>query len=435
MYNANVLTHRSEPVRYAVVEARCPVPEPAHQPWKTDQWFSSPWNYADEVTADFTIADDLQVHDVTLRDGEQQAGIEFTADDKIRIAEALSAAGVHRIEAGLPAVSPADEAAVRGIVKAGLDAEIYSFSRCMVPDVQLAIDTGVSGVVMEIPSSHHLIEKAYQWPLDKAIDLSIESTALAHENGLKVSFFPIDATRAGMVELLDDLEKVANNGHVDTIGLVDTFGVISPHAVSFFARNVRKRLGVPLETHFHMDFGMGVANTVLAVAEGAKVIQTTVAGLGERAGNAPMEETVLALLTMYGVDTGINTEHFYDIAQLVLGLAGVQQPSNRPVIGERLFHVESGIIASWVKNAGEHRTEPFPYVPELVGQSGPTIVLGKGSGLDSIGIWMDRLGLEWSDSKELEAVLAEVKGASLAKREVLDEDEFIGIVQKVLPEA
>jgi isopropylmalate/homocitrate/citramalate synthase len=406
-----------------------------HEPWKTDRWFSSPWNYLPEITEGFSIDPELQVHDVTLRDGEQQAGVEFSADDKIRIAAALSEAGVHRIEAGLPAVSAADEAAVRGIVAAGLDAEIYAFSRCMIDDVKLAVDTGVSGVVMEIPSSHHLIELAYRWEIKKAIELSIEATSYAHEHGLKVSFFPIDATRAGMVELLEDLETVAREGHVDTVGLVDTFGVISPHAVTYFARNVRERLGVPLETHFHMDFGMGVANTALAVAEGARVIQTTVAGLGERAGNAPMEETVLALLTMYGVDTGIKTEHFYDISRLVLGLADVQQPSNRPVIGEQLFHVESGIIASWVNNVGqEHLTEAFPYRPELVGQSPPKIVLGKGSGLDSIAIWLDRYGVTAS-LEEVTEILMNVKEASLAKRNLLDEDEFLAIVEKVLPGA
>lgn len=403
------------------------------EPWKTDNFFSSPWNYLPEITEGFNINPELQVHDVTLRDGEQQAGIEFSTDDKVRIAAALSDAGIHRIEAGLPAVSPADEAAVREIVKADLESKVYAFSRCMIADVKLAVDTGVEGVVMEIPSSHHLIEKAYRWELEKAIELSIESTQYAHDHGLQVSFFPIDATRAGMVELLDDLETVANSGHVDTIGLVDTFGVISPHAVEFFARNVRERINVPLETHFHMDFGMGVANTVLAAAQGAKVIQTTVAGLGERAGNAPTEETVLALLTMYGVDMGIKTEKFYDVARLVLGLAGVEQPSNRPVIGERLFEVESGIIATWVNNVGqEHLTEAFPYRPELVGQTGPRIVLGKGSGLDSIAIWLDRLNIAW-ETPEVEEILKEVKAFSLEKKETLDEDEFLKIVDQVIP--
>jgi isopropylmalate/homocitrate/citramalate synthase len=402
-------------------------------PWWTDQWMSSPWNYLPEVVEGFALPRTLQVHDVTLRDGEQQAGVEFTTDDKIRIAEMLAEAGVHRIEAGLPAVSKADERAVRDIVKRQLPSKVYAFSRCMIDDVKLAVDCGVAGVVMEIPSSHHLIEKAYRWPVEKAIDLSIEATSYAHEHGLTVSFFPIDATRARIVELLDDLSRVARDGHVDAVGLVDTFGVISPHAVGYFVSQVRDRLAVPLETHFHMDFGLGVANTVMAVTMGATCIQTTVAGLGERAGNTPMEETLLALLTMYGLDTGIHTDRFYPMAREVLDRAGVSQPSNRPVVGERLFHVESGIIASWVKNVGdEFLTEAFPYRPELVGQSKPQIVLGKGSGMDSVAIWLDRIGVS-AATNEIEAVLAEVKGSSLAKKGLLDEEEFAAIVDRVLP--
>jgi isopropylmalate/homocitrate/citramalate synthase len=401
--------------------------------WKTDKWFSSPWNYLPEVTEEFQIPDNVQVHDVTLRDGEQQAGIEFSADDKLRIAEALAEAGIHRIEAGLPAVSPADKEAVDRIVAADLPSEIYAFSRCMVADVELAIDSGVTGVVMEVPASHHLIEKAYQWPVERAIDASIEATKYAHDNGLKVTFFPIDATRASMTELLDDLEAVATDGHVDNIALVDTFGVTSPHAIRYYTRRVRERLDVPLETHFHMDFGMGVANTALAVTEGASVVHTTVSGLGERAGNAPTEETVLALLTMYGLDLGIKTERFTDIAKLVADLSGVSQPGNRPVTGDMLYNVESGIIATWVKNAGDDLLEPFPYRPELVGQPQPSIVLGKGSGLDSVALWLGRHDINDAETKEIEAILAEVKGKSLAKKGLLDDEEFLDIVRDVMP--
>jgi isopropylmalate/homocitrate/citramalate synthase len=401
-------------------------------PWQTDKWFSSPWNYLPEVREDIRLPSELQVHDVTLRDGEQQAGVVFTTEDKVRIAEALAEAGVHRIEAGLPAVSRADEAAVREIVALGLPSRIYAFSRCMVDDVKLAADCGVEGVVMEIPSSHHLVERAYRWPVEKAIDLSIEATAYAHEQGLKVSFFPIDATRAGLVEYLDLIATVARQGHVDAVGLVDTFGVLSPHAVRMFVRRTRERLGVPLETHFHMDFGMGVANTVIAVTEGAEVIQTTVTGLGERAGNTPMEETILALLTMYGLDAGIEIERFFQLSRMVMERSGVQQPSNRPVVGERLFNVESGIITTWVKNVGdEFLTESFPYRPELVGQKAVEVVLGKGSGLDSVAIWLDRLGRS-ATTEEMQAMLDEVKGRSLEKKSLLTEDEFLEIVQRVL---
>ncbi|MFW2340006.1 MAG: pyruvate carboxyltransferase [Acidimicrobiia bacterium] len=402
-------------------------------PWKTESFFSSPWNYLPEVTEKFQLPEKIQIHDVTLRDGEQQAGVEFTADDKVRIAEALSESGIHRIEAGLPAVSPADTEAVKRIAGAGLDAEIYAFSRCMISDVKLALECGVTGVIMEVPASHHLIEKAYQWPVERAIEASVESTKFAHENGLKVTFFPIDATRSSMTQLLDDLETVATNGYVDNIGLVDTFGVCSPHAISYYTRRVRERMKVPVETHFHMDFGMGVANTLIAAGEGASVLQTTVSGIGERAGNAPTEETVLALLTMYGMDLGIKTEKFTEIARLVAELSGVTQPANRPVTGEKLYNVESGIITTWVKNVGDDLTEPFPYRPELVGQSQPEAVLGKGSGVDSVAIWLGRHGIHDADTKEIELILAEAKGVSLAKKGLLDDDEFLDIVREVLP--
>lgn len=402
----------------------------AEEPWHTDRWFTSPWNFLPEIREGLSLPGEVQVHDVTLRDGEQQAGVVFTKDDKLRIAEALAEAGVHRIEAGLPAVSPADDAAVREMVKMGLSSEIYAFSRCMVDDVKRAADCGVTGVVMEIPSSHHLIEKAYRWPVERAIDASIEATTLAHELGMKVSFFPIDATRAGLTEYLDLLEKVATEGHVDAVGLVDTFGVLSPHGVRLFVRRTRERLGVPLETHFHMDFGLGVANTLIAVAEGVEVVQTTVTGIGERAGNTPMEETVLALLTMYGLDTGIRTDRFFELSRLVMQLAGVAQPSNRPVVGERLYNVESGIISTWVRNVGDELTESFPYRPELVGQPQPVLVLGKGSGLDSVAGALERVG-RTVPPELLQPILDEVKARSLETKGLIDDDAFNQIVDAV----
>nr|MDQ3344137.1 pyruvate carboxyltransferase [Actinomycetota bacterium] len=193
-------------------------------PWHTDRWFTSPWNHDPEM-GDLQFPSDIEIHDVTLRDGEQQAGVEFRADDKIRIAEALAEAGVQRIEAGLPAVSAEDEKAVREIASRNLGSTIYAFSRCMVDDVKKAIDCGVDGVVMEIPSSKHLIELGYRWSLDRAVDLSIQATSFAHDAGLKVSFFPIDATRASVTDYLNLVSRVAEDGHVDALGLVDTFGV------------------------------------------------------------------------------------------------------------------------------------------------------------------------------------------------------------------
>lgn len=404
----------------------------AQTPWKTDRWFTSPWNHDEEVASGYAFPDEIQIHDVTLRDGEQQSGVVFTMDEKIRIAESLAEAGVHRIEAGLPAVSAEDEKAVRAIAARGLPSEVYAFSRCMVDDAKRAVDCGVSGVVMEIPSSRHLIELGYRWSVERAIDLSVEATNYAHEQGLKVAFFPIDATRADMADYLDLMERVARDGHMDSFVLVDTFGVLAPHAVQRFAQVTRDRLQVPLETHFHMDYSLGVANSLLAAAAGATTIQTTVAGLGERAGNTPMEETVLALLTLYNRDIGIKTEKLTALAHMVGEISGVRQPSNRPVTGDRLFDIESGIIATWFRNARDTDvTEAVPFLPSLVGQSGPAIVYGKGSGIDSVAEALEQLGLEADEAQRLE-ILEELKVAAIRRHELLTLSEVEAVARDVL---
>ena len=406
------------------------------QPWKTDQYFVSAWNYQPEATAGFDPPGSIEVHDVTLRDGEQQAGVEFTVDEKLRLAEMLAEAGVQRIEAGLPAVSPADAEAVKRIAAAGLPARIFSFSRCMVDDVKRALDSGVDAIVMEIPSSEHIIELAYRWEYERALELTIESTRFAHDNGLFVSFFPIDSTRADITTFLNMIEVIARDGHMDSLALVDTFGVLSPNAAAFMARKVRERVDKPLEAHFHMDFSMGVANAVMAVANGVGTIQVSVSGTGERAGNTPLEDTVMALKTMYGIESGIDFSKLYPLSRAVREAARVPVPPNRGIVGDRLFHVESGIIASWVKNGGrEHLTEAFPFRPEMVGQSGPEIVLGKGSGLDSVLIWLDRTSLGPASDEEMMAILQEVKATSLQRKGLLSEDDFRRIAEGVLGKA
>ncbi len=403
------------------------------EPWNTQQWFVSPWNYVDAVRAQLQFPSRLLVHDVTLRDGEQQTGIVFTKDDKIRIAEALAEAGVHRIEAGMPVVSPSDEAAIKEIVKRNLGPQIFAFSRCMVDDVKRAVECGVSGVVMEIPSSEHIIKYAYRWPLQKALDLSIEATRYAHEQGLEVVFFPIDFSRAEMTWVLDLITRVATEGHMDALVLVDTFGVCSPHAMQYFVRQVKSRVNTRLEAHFHMDFGMGVANTIMALAEGVEVMHTTVLGIGERAGNTPMEETVLALLTMYGVDVGLKYDKLYKLAHLVKERSGHAVPTNKPVVGDLLFQIESGIIATWFLNCGdEHATELFPFRWELVGQKPAGIVLGKGSGIDAIKAALAKLGLQVDEEEALKVVSA-VKEFSLQRKRLLTDEEFQSLVHATLP--
>ena len=404
----------------------------AKTPWKTKNWFVSPWNYEEEVTRDFKPPKKVKIHDITLRDGEQQAGIIFRKDDKIRIAEKLAEAGVHRIEAGMPAVSPPDEAAIKEIVKRDLGPEIFCFCRCMVDDVKRAADCGVKGIVIEIPASAQLIKQAYKWPLNKAIDLSIKATAFAKEQGLYTVFFTIDGTRTEMKWLLDLVGRVAREGHMDAFTLVDTFGVLSPHGARYFTKKVKQKVKKPIEIHFHSDFGLGVANTIMAILAGAEVIHSTVTGIGERAGNTPMEETVLALLTMYNIDVGIDYSKLNELSKLVRELSGTEVPLNRPFIGDGAYTIESGIVTGWFKNAFESNpTTVFPVHPNFVGHEPPKIVMGKKSGIDNIEIWAKKLGIQMSEGEAL-AIIQEIKLRSHDLKRNLTEDEFKELAKEVI---
>jgi isopropylmalate/homocitrate/citramalate synthase len=409
-------------------------PKSVGTPWKTDKWFVSPWNYEPEVVKQlkFPPAKDIKIHDISLRDGEQQAGIVYSLEDKVKIAKALAGAGVHRIEAGMPAVSKVDEAAIKEIVQLNLGPDIFAFSRCIASDVKLAKECGVKGIVVEIPSSEHIIKHAYGWELQKAIDLSIEATLLAKDLGLYTVWFPIDASRADMGWFLDLIEKISTEGHLDALAVVDTFGGISPHAIPNLIKMIKKRVKKPLEPHFHDDFGMGVANTLMALACGCTVAHTTVTGIGERAGNAAMEELVLALLTMYGIDIGIKTEKFCALSKLVRELSRTQIPSNRPIVGETLLNVESGIVASWVRRCrDENPLELGPFVPSLVGQQPIDLVMGKSSGVDSVAEWLEKMGVDASQEQR-EAIVLKVKDFSIKKKGLLTQEEFKKIYNSVV---
>ncbi len=402
------------------------------KPWRNDSWFTSPWNFAAEVREGMNFPAKIKIHDITLRDGEQQTGITFRREEKVEIARLLADIGVHRIEAGMPAVSPQDEAAIKEIVDLDLGPEIFAFSRCMLPDVKKAVECGISGIVIEIPSSEHIIRDAYGWELDKAVKLSIEATLAAKEAGLYTVFFPIDSSRADITWFLDLIEKIATEGHMDALAVVDTFGVLNPHAVPYLMKKIRERLSQPLEPHFHDDFNVGVANTIMGLAAGGSVAHTTVTGVGERAGNTPMEDLAMALLTMYDVDLGLNTAGFVSLSRRVCELAKHRIPTNRPVVGERLYQIESGIIASWAKMAGEPNfLSMAPFRPQMVGLEPYSVVMGKNSGIDSVALWLEELEEEATEEQRLEMV-ARIKAKALEKKDLLTLDEFKEIYGEVV---
>jgi isopropylmalate/homocitrate/citramalate synthase len=405
------------------------------QPWKTDNWFTSPWCYLPEVRKDYGFAPKIKIHDVTLRDGEQQTAVVFRREEKVAIARKLDALGIHRIEAGMPAVSAQDKAAISDIAALGLKAEVFAFARCIPEEIKVVKECGCKGVVVEIPASDHMIQNAYGWTVDRAMKSSIDTTLAAKEAGLYTVFFTIDATRTDLGRFLDIVERVATEGHMDALTMADTVGVCTPDAVNYVVKKVIERLKKPVEIHCHQDFGLGVANTISALTAGASVAHTTVTGLGERAGNVPMEDVVMSLLCLYGKDLGIHTEMFCDVSRFVLDLAKVSVPPNRPIVGDKLYEVESGIIAGWVRMA--RKDNPLEYVPfsaELVGQKPVSIVLGKNSGPPSIEEWCEKLGVTATEAERL-AMLQMVKAKSFEKKDLLTADEFKEIVARVLQKA
>jgi hypothetical protein len=281
----------------------------ANEPWHTEDWFTSPWNFDEEVAGGFTFNPNLQIHDVTLRDGEQQAGVVFTADDKVRIAEALAEAGVHRIEAGLPAVSDADFQAVKRIAAAGLPSQIYAFSRCIVDDVKLAVDCGVTGIVCEVPSSRHLIELGYQWSVERAIDAAVQATQYAHEQGLIVSFFPIDATRASLADYLDIIEQVADGGHIDALGLVDTLGSLTPtRGGAISSRSLAIDSTCPWRPTSTRTTAWASPTASSPRRWGPTSSKPRCRASVSAQATPPLEETVMALQTLYNQNIGIKLE-------------------------------------------------------------------------------------------------------------------------------
>lgn len=387
------------------------------KPWLKEHWWVSYLNFADEVRKNLRLPKKVKIHDITLRDGEQQAGVIFNKEEKIKIARMLDEFGVDRIEAGMPAVSAEDKEAVKAIANEGLKAEVFCFSRCMKSDVDLALDCDVDGIAIEIPSSIHLIRYGYGWPLQKAIDLSIEATEYAGKHGLYVAFFTIDSTRADLDWWFKIIDSVSKKGHMDSLVLVDTFGVCTPEAIRYFTKRARRRFKKPIEAHFHNDFGLATANTLAAVSEGAEVVHTTVNAIGERMGNADLAEVSLAMEALYGIKSELKYEKLYELSKIVEKASKIKMPPHKAIVGDGAFETESGIVSGWWLRARAAKKPliVFPYDWNLVGQKGVRIVLGKKSGRDGVANALRELGMNPSE-KQIDEALKNVKLEALKKK-------------------
>lgn len=388
------------------------------------KWWVSEANYATEVMNQYHFPSKIEILDTSLRDGEQQPGIVLTRKDKVMIAKKLAEAGVHRIEAGTPAVSSEDADAIKEIASLGLGPKIFAFVRNTPDDMKLAKECGVDGVIAEIPGSEHLLKYGKKWSVEKAIHAAIEGTLAAKELGLHVTFFPADSSRASLDFLMDSVQQISEGGHMDSLALVDTFGCYSPEGAAYTVKKLKERFKQPIEVHFHDDFGLGAASTIAGLAAGAEVAHVTVNGIGERAGSAGLEPVVLALRMLYGYDTGIKTELLKDLSDLMVQLSGFPVQATKPIVGDSIFGWETGMPSSLWLNCKD--TEPLamlPYLWTMTGQKEPSIYLGKKSGKDNVKKWLNDYNL--SIPEELESqLLALVKDKSITLKRDLTGDEF-----------
>jgi isopropylmalate/homocitrate/citramalate synthase len=343
-------------------------------------------------------------------------------EEKLEIAKALSEAGVERIEAGFPRVSDDDWRAVQLISEAGLDAEIWGFSRAVRADVEALVELGVRASVIESPISE-LKLRALGVSREEMLKRIREAVAFAVDSGIHVAYFGVDSTRAEP-DFYDAAYAAAVEAGAAEVVVVDTLGVAGPEAVAELVGRTKERVGAgtPVHFHGHNDFGLATANAVAAVKAGAEWIHGTVNGMGERAGNANIAEVALTLRAVYGLETRLDLAKARALADRVQELSGYELEPWKPLTGENLFRRESGAVASQF-----HDPESIePYSSELV-SADRGIVLGKKSGLDSIRIKADELGLDVPEERRAE-VLAAVKKLGTDKRGLVTDDEFRRLV-------
>jgi len=371
----------------------------------------------------YRLGGHVGLYDTTLRDGEQTVGVVLDPEQKLEIARLLDGLGIDRIEAGFPRVSQDDWNAVKLISDAGLSAEVWGFSRAVPADLEALVELGVSYSVIESPISDLKLD-AIGVSREKMLDRITSAMRFAAEHGIHAAFFGVDSTRAKPDFYRQVYESAIEAGAKEVV-VVDTLGIASPEAVfDLVSSTVELAGGVPVHFHGHNDFGVATASAVAAVRAGAAYVQGTINGMGERAGNANLGEVALALKALYGVETNLKLDRIRAVSERVRELSGYELEPWKPVTGETLYRRESGAVASQFHDPPSIE----PYSSELVATS-RSIVLGKKSGVDSIRIKAEELGLDVPEDRYPELLNA-VKAAGTAKRGLVTDEEFAALVSR-----
>lgn len=382
-------------------------------------------NYNKTVLERLNPPSRVTIFDTTLRDGEQQPNIALSVDSKLEIATALSDLGVDIIEAGFPANSEGEKEAVKKVASAGLNAKICALCRCTQGDIDAALDCDVDDIHVFIATSDIHLKHKLKTTREQAQEKAIWAVDYVKAHGRRCEFSCEDATRTDL-DFLKKMHLAVQEAHVDRIDVPDTVGTMSPAAMSYLIGELKKVTKVPLAVHCHNDFGLAVANSLAAVGAGAEQVHVTINGLGERAGNAALEEVVMGLISFFGLKTNVNTKKITSVSRLVSRLTGVYVQPNKAIVGENAFAHESGIHVHGILGAAETYE---PMMPDLVGKE-RKIVVGKHTGTHSISNRLEAYGLQLSQEQTKYVTETVKRLAESGKR--VDDAELVSLAYDVL---
>jgi homocitrate synthase NifV len=366
----------------------------------------------------------IKLDDTTLRDGEQTAGVVFSNDEKINIAQMLDEIGIDQIEAGIPVMGGDERDVIEHIAHMGLKASVLGWNRANIEDVKTSIDCGVDAVAISLATSDIHIKTKLKKDRKWVIDSMREAVAFAKSHGVYVSVNAEDGSRTELGFLLEYAAAAKAEG-ADRIRFCDTIGIMEPFRCYSIVKHLIEETGLEVEMHTHNDFGMAVANAMAGIHAGATWVNVTVGGLGERAGNAALEEVVMALKYIESdIDPGIDTKRFHEITDYVMRAAGRTIPAWKPIVGSNMFAHESGIHADGViKNPKTYEV----FSPDEVGLE-RQIVVGKHSGSKTIEIKLSEFGIT-IPREDAAALLPAVRAKSILLNRSLFDKELVGLYQ------